>query len=90
MWRISRMVAQEPGPFEVFETLRYTLTQRAGVLLQVGLALSCVYCLSVYVAAAALLLMTHPAGMVVLHVFALSGAAVLLHNVSEVIGNGGQ
>lgn len=80
-WRVSHMLVNEDGPFMVF----YNLRQASGieydidgqpVSFQDGNPLMCIYCTSVWVAAAFLFL-----PMRVSELFAVSALAVIWHEV---------
>lgn len=77
-WRLSFMLTQEDGPWTVFARLRAA----AGRSMP-GRALECLFCTSVWVAAPLALLLEQGAVRRLVTWLALSGAASLLHRVTE-------
>lgn len=69
-WRISYMLTLESGPFGVFERLRK---------LPNGGLLTCIFCLSVWMAA--LMLVLYPVVPVVIYALAISAGALLVDKV---------
>jgi hypothetical protein len=69
VWRISHMISREDGPFCVFKRLREKLP--------LGGLTACIYCLSVWIAAA-LYLLWFTAFQPVIPIFALSAGALML------------
>jgi hypothetical protein len=84
-WRISRIVTREDGPFGVFSKWRAYAKARQdmGKALTLYGLLSCIYCLSVWVALGllALHLFVTP---YVSYVFAVSGLALMLRSYTGV------
>jgi hypothetical protein len=77
-WRVSFLLTQEDGPWDVFARLR-----RATANSMPGRALECLYCTSVWVAAPIALWITPFGVRWVVTWLAISGAACLLHRATE-------
>jgi hypothetical protein len=90
-YRLCRF-AVEDGPFGIFVRFRTFLGQRASVRKEYGLTwtlaelAACPYCLGLYVAPLAFLLVIFPSlvGNVVLFVLGLAGALALLLDITKV------
>ena len=67
-WRLSHMISREKGPYLIFQSLR-TKAPLGGLT-------SCIYCLSVWVGFALLIL--HLFTPIVTWIFAVPGAALML------------
>jgi len=80
-WRITHLFIVEDGPWEILA--RFRKVAASGVLR--GL-LDCFYCLSLWVAIPFSLLLGHSTGDRLLLWPALSGAAILLENLSTRLG----
>jgi hypothetical protein len=77
VWRVTHLLAEEDGPFDVVVRLR----RRAGVR-QLGELMDCFYCLSVWLAAPAGLAVARRRRDAPLVSLALSGAACLLERAT--------
>lgn len=75
-WRVSHMLVSEDGPYKVFARLRERFGKRWGALI-------CVYCMSIWVAAAFDWLRTGTFDPI--RIFAISGAAMMLRSYSGVL-----
>ena len=69
-WRLSRLIAQEDGPFALLRKFR----DRA----KLGGLFDCIYCVSLYVGAGVYALWLY-APIEIVYVFAISGLAMILH-----------
>lgn len=69
VWRVSHLISREDGPFYIFKRLRNRLP--------LGGLTACIYCLSVWIAAA-LYLLWFTAFQPVILIFALSAGALML------------
>jgi hypothetical protein len=80
-WRITHLLIVEEGPWQIFARMRKASTNSAlrGVL-------DCFYCLSLWVAVPFSVLVGHTVADCVLLWPALSGAAILLENLSTTLG----
>jgi len=77
-YRVSRMIAVEDGPFDVFSTLR----EKAGQKTWIGRGLHCVLCLSVWLAFLSALLLPFTSWKeYILISLALAGGVVVVHKV---------
>ena len=77
-WRVSFLLTQEDGPWDVFTRLRHAT---AGSM--AGRALECLYCTSMWVAIPAALFVTPVSARTVVTWLAISGGACLLHRATE-------
>ena len=82
-WRVSHLVASEDGPFDGIVRLR----ARAGDGM-LGRLMDCPYCLSLWIAAPAALLLGRQFPEWCAAWLAISGGASLLEKLSRSIGNG--
>jgi hypothetical protein len=76
VWRISSLLSEEYGPYDIFERLR---TKTAGT--QLGKALKCFYCISVWVALPFTYLFASNALDVMTFTLALSALAILFQGI---------
>lgn len=83
IWRLSAMLVNEAGPFEVFERLRYKARDT-----MLGALLECVWCTSVWVSALLLILAEYAPGRYAIYVLAGSAGAIIIHVVVERIKSG--
>src|SRR5688500_13648322 len=77
VWRLTHLLAQEDGPWDVFRRLRSAVSRVPG-----GRLLSCFYCLSLWVAIPAGWFVGETLVEQVAAWLAASGAAVLLERVT--------
>lgn len=82
VYRLSRIVTKEDGPFSIFETLRYVTREH-----WVGELLECPLCFSVWASGLCVLLSLHPLGWWVILWLGVSGGAVLVHKVAKDVPN---
>ena len=78
VWRFTHLLVEEDGPAEVVVWLRARLGQR-----RLGELMDCFYCLSVWVAVPASLVVARRRRELPLTVLALSGAACLLQRATS-------
>lgn len=77
-WRVTHLLAEEDGPFDSVLKLRAKLgTSTAGKLMD------CFQCLSLWIAAPFVILVTHSIGMSVPVWLAISGAACLFERLGR-------
>lgn len=82
-WRISRMIALEEGPFSIFSWVRGHLDPLQTSWL--GRGISCVFCISFWVALFLAVLIAYFPGEltnIIVATFAISGGAMLIHRWS--------
>ena len=77
-WRLSFMLTQETGPWDMFTALRRVAGES-----MLGHALQCFYCTSVWVAAPLAVLVTPWSLRTPVTWLALSGGACLLHRATD-------
>lgn len=82
VWRLSRLIAKDDGPWGVFLRLRAWAGQISGSFGLYG-AISCVSCISVYFGAIIALAGSHSLLDWLLKALALSGAAIALESLSK-------
>lgn len=70
-WRLAFMISSEHGPFRMFDTLR--------IRLPLGGLTTCVYCLSVWMAAGCYVLWLTPLAPVVMVLAISAGGLMLAH-----------
>ena len=78
VWRITHLLVEEDGPGDVVVRLRRRLGDSIA-----GKAMDCFFCLSLWMAAPAALLLAHDLVSWVVMWLALSGAACLLQRATE-------
>lgn len=77
VWRISRMIAMENGPFNVMDSIRHRLGAHKGeTWIQQGIV--CVGCISFWVGMIAAVIVGGPWWVVILHGLAFSAVSVIL------------
>lgn len=82
-WRLAYMLVYEDAPFRAFDRLR-TLANHWEMT---GELLSCVRCVSVWVAALLLIIRDTVSGQWVINLLAISAIAVIVHVSVKVIQN---
>ena len=74
VYRVSHMIANEDGPFDVFVFIR----EKAGQRNWIGRGLNCVLCISVWLSIIPAIAMTRSAEFV-LYWFAIAGGVLVIH-----------
>jgi hypothetical protein len=81
VWRITSLLVDEEGPFDVFEKLRWAVGLKPGAEAKTFLqkTFSCAWCMSVYVALPFALFSDH----FIIAWLGYSGGAILIHSVID-------
>lgn len=78
VWRLSRLLVVEAGPYDVLETLRTKAPYPIGGTPQREGLLECEYCTSLWAAPALLWAWQYRRGRVMVYLLALSGLAMMV------------
>lgn len=78
VWRLSYMLIEEDGLFNIFDLIR-----RGSNRIGVGDLFACIYCMSVWVGAGLLFITRYEAGVFFIRVLALSAAAVFISRIEQ-------
>ena len=83
VYRLTRMIANETGPFDVFTRLRHFLEYRADKEKFFFKLIDCFYCLSVWISFPFAFFMADGVLFIFLYWMAISGAACAIYTQTE-------
>lgn len=88
-YRLSYMLVYEAGPFHIFSRVRLWVKAGEYDCIENGSnsVLCCIWCTSVWAAIALYALSFAPWGVHVIAVLAISGAAIIIHNIVRRLTN---